>query len=82
MARVVKFKKLGNFDGARLHGVVDCGVRVLDLIEGRFVQLETYGSRSREMTGQVSQTIQIDVKAARELVEILVSAFPSIAVGK
>lgn len=81
MARVVNFKKLGTFDGARLHGVVDCGVRVINLAEGRFVQLETYGSRSRELTGQVSQTIQIDAKAARELIQILVSAFPSVAPG-
>jgi hypothetical protein len=42
------------------------------------LQLDTYGSKSREHPGKVSQSLQIDRDAARSLKALLEEAFPDI----
>lgn len=54
---------------------VDCGYSVVHLAGSRFVQLNTYGSAHRHIPGKVSQTLQLDEQAARQLIDILRAAF-------
>jgi hypothetical protein len=55
---------------------VECGW-VVGEHDGRPVlHLETYGSSSRSIPGKVSQSIELDEGAARELMTILRGAFP------
>lgn len=42
------------------------------------VQLDTYGSPEREIPNKISQSIQLDVKGARELIGILLETFPEL----
>jgi hypothetical protein len=41
----------------------------------RFIQIDSHGSSKREMPGKVSQTFQLDEKAARGLFDILKETF-------
>ena len=46
---------------------------LIDEVEGRKVlQLNTYGSNQRQVPGKLSQTLQIDDAAARELFDTLI----------
>ncbi|WP_264158431.1 hypothetical protein [Janibacter indicus] len=42
------------------------------------MQLETYGSAERKLTGKASQSIELDREAAAALVKILREAFPGL----
>ena len=42
----------------------------------RYVQLDTYGSKTRKLGGKVSQAIQFDESAAKQLRLLLEQAFP------
>jgi hypothetical protein len=42
----------------------------------KFLQLDTYGSNSRKLAGKISQTIQFDRGAARQLKELIAPVFP------
>lgn len=61
----------------RLHSKVTCGYGVVEVEGTRVLQLETYGTVDREIPGKVSQSLQLDEAAARELKQLLDSAFPS-----
>ena len=62
----------------RLHGEVTCGYKSV-VVEGkRILQLETYGSPNRKEPGKISQSLQIDDRAARQLLNILRSTFPNL----
>ncbi|MGW7594538.1 hypothetical protein [Streptomyces asiaticus] len=77
MARIEEFREI-NGDIQRLHGPVLCGYRSF-AVDGRvIVQLDTYGSPDREIPNKVSQSIQLDVKGARELIGILLEVFPEL----
>lgn len=77
MARIESFHGI-NGDVQRLHGPVACGYRSF-AVDGRvIVQLDTYGSPEREIPNKISQSIQLDVKGARELIGILLEAFPEL----
>ncbi|WPB91836.1 hypothetical protein [Streptomyces malaysiensis] len=77
MARVEEFHEI-NGDVQRLHGPVVCGYRSF-VVDGRvIVQLDTYGSSERKIPNKVSQSIQLDVKGARELIGILIEVFPEL----
>ena len=60
-----------------VHGPVECGWRWFTAEGERILQLDTYGSAERKLQGKVSQSIQLDEKAARELAEILHRVFPT-----
>lgn len=63
---------------SRVHDEVTCGFATAQLGGRTILQLETYGSRSRKIPGKVSQSIQIDERAARELKRILERSFPGL----
>jgi hypothetical protein len=48
------------------------------LTEGNqtILHLETYGSDTRQERGKVSQSLQVDASAARELMKAIKRAFP------
>jgi hypothetical protein len=55
---------------------VDCSYQEIISKDGaKYIHLSTFGSDDRKSAPKSSQSIQLDEQAARELVEILVSAF-------
>jgi hypothetical protein len=74
----VKFEERDIGTG-RVHDPVDCGYRAFSAQGGRVIlQLETYGRSSRAEPGKVSQSLQLDELAARELIRIVRRSFPSL----
>ena len=55
---------------------VDCGWSVVETASGRLLQLDTFGSKGRQIVGKKSQTVQFDRSAAIELIAILKRTFP------
>jgi hypothetical protein len=74
MALVERFQKV-NMQRNTVHGPVDCSYSTF--VEGgeKFIQLDTYGSQGREISGKKSQTIQLSQNAAKKLIKILSSEF-------
>ncbi len=65
-------------DPKRVHDDVVCGYALATIGDRRALQLETYGSRDRKIPGKVSQSIQFDEAAARDLRLILERALPNL----
>lgn len=60
-----------------LHAETACCSSVLiDDRGNRFIQLDTYGSKTRKLEGKVSQAIQFDEQAAKELKLPIEQTFP------
>lgn len=57
---------------------VDCHHQVVVDGDRRLLHLTTFGSDDRASRPKSSQSIQLDVDAARELVAIIESAFPGL----
>ncbi|MBP1874570.1 hypothetical protein J2Z19_004296 [Ensifer adhaerens] len=74
MARITKFER-GEISRFQLHDEVDAKLFVQDFDGRRLMQISTYGRDSRQDVGKLSQTFQVDERAARELFEILKSEF-------
>ena len=75
MALITHFEPL---DGERysIHRTqVKCKYKVIELDGKKVVQLNTYGSKDREIPDKLSQTIQLSEKSALELLTILQKAF-------
>lgn len=53
---------------------VDAEWSIVELIQGRLLQISTYGSDHRKSSG-VSQTLQFDQRQARALAEAIKQAF-------
>ena len=66
-------------DENRVHEEVECGYLSFTARGETYLQLDTYGSKHRKLTGKVSQSIQIDAAAARELMGLLRKTFPGLA---
>lgn len=62
----------------RVHDEVLCGYAATDIGRRRILQLVTYGSAEREVTGAVSQTLQLDRDGAAELKLIIEREFPGL----
>lgn len=77
MALIDEFVEVSS-DVQRVHGRVSCGYRSFTAQGRRYLQLDTYGSADRVQKGTISQSIQLDEKAAEELVKIISAAFPSL----
>jgi len=77
MALIIEFVERAS-DRSSPHGPVTCGFHSFQFRGQAYLQLDTYGSQDREIPGKVSQTIQLDETAARELVGIIRRAFPGI----
>ncbi|PPF46543.1 MULTISPECIES: hypothetical protein [unclassified Rathayibacter] len=55
---------------------VDCTFQEIQSDDGRtYVHLSTFGSDDRKSGPKSSQTLQLDEKMARELIEVLITAF-------
>jgi hypothetical protein len=57
---------------------VECGWNAAQVDGRTLLRLETYGSADREIPGKRSQSLELDEQAARELLAILTSSFPSL----
>lgn len=77
MARITSFTELES-GTAKAHSTVDCGYKILTSPTGGLLQLDTYGSADRQFEGKVSQSIQLEEEAAKELLHILLRSFPSL----
>lgn len=77
MALIEKFEERP-LTPARLHGGVICGYKATEVEGLRILQLETYGSPDRQYPGKVSQSLQLDREAARQLKRILELSFPGL----
>ena len=62
----------------RLHEPTRCRYAVVDVAGSRRLQLDTYGSRDRVELDKVSQSVQLDLDSARELIAIIYRVFPDL----
>ena len=60
------------------HKPIRCAYRSFAVSGRTLLQLDTGGSEDRENPGKQSQTLQLDVEVARQLVEILRATFPEL----
>jgi hypothetical protein len=77
MAKIQAFEELPP-SGGQVHGPVLCGWKIFEDAGAAFLQLDTYGSDARKLTGKVSQSIQFDQASASELLGVLRRAFPTL----
>jgi len=78
MARVNHFVEGGQ--SVRAHPTeLDCHFQLIEDGEGaRLLHLSTFGSADRESKPKSSQSIQLDRRAARELIGVIEEAFPGL----
>jgi hypothetical protein len=69
MARIVSLVKKNK--GSSIHDPIDASYWVFEKDGTKFFRIDTYGSKYRKKTGQISQSIQFDKDFAKELVSIL-----------
>jgi hypothetical protein len=60
----------------KVHGPTTCECTTFEVDGLAYVQLNTFGSKARQERGETSQTIQLDVKAAEQLRDIIDEVFP------
>lgn len=75
MPRIARFRRAEQAYGSPQPTEVDCVWRAFDVGAERFVQLDTFGSGTRKLKGKQSQTLQLDRRAAADLMSILAQAF-------
>ena len=69
MATVRKFEYT-NLNSTRKHTEVDATIGVVEIDGEFFLQINTFGSSSREMPGKLSQTLRLSKSAYLELVDM------------
>ena len=75
MARVAEFKELKK-ERNSLHEIVDCTYTVFVSDAGkRILQIDSYGTKHRKLSGKVSQTLQFDEQTARRLERLIAHTF-------
>jgi ribosomal protein L17 len=62
----------------RRHEETECFISDFADKEGKYLQLETTGTKAREVRDTVSQIIQFDEQAASELKELIEKTFPNL----
>lgn len=77
MARVRSFSSSGQ-RVSRHPTEVDCEYTVIDDGRVRLLHLSTFGSDNRASERKSSQSIQLGIERARELVDIIVETYPEI----
>jgi hypothetical protein len=71
MALVTKFERTTK-ERPSIHRAVNCEYTIFTGSDGkRYLQLDTFGSQTRQIVGKVSQSIQIDSVTAAELKRII-----------
>lgn len=74
MALIRRFD-LNAMERNSIHDEIRATYTVFERDDRVFVQIDSYGRRERERPGKKSQSMQLDESSARQLVEILQSAF-------
>lgn len=77
MAFIARFEQRP-IEPKRVHDDVLCGYAFADVGNRRILQLETYGSRERQIPGKVSQSLQLDEERAKALKQIIEHTFPGV----
>lgn len=77
MALLGDFRQTSS-DRNQLHGPVEWGWRAFEVEGRKILQIDTYGSQQRKLTGKQSQSIQVDERAAQILTELIRETFPSL----
>jgi hypothetical protein len=75
MARIRQFFKDSSAASKKHPTEVDCGYAIVIADGTRYLQLNTYGSESRRIPDKMSQTFQLDARAARELSRLIGDSF-------
>ncbi len=71
MALVRKLESITK-ERSSVHGPVDCVYTVFTGEDGkRYLQLDTFGSKNRQIAGKISQSVQFDVASAIQLKRII-----------
>jgi hypothetical protein len=77
MAIIREFRHVTS-DKSVLHRPVSCGWRAFHAGDVKILQLDTYGSDTRQIPNKVSQSIQLDREAAAQLMTLIRDTFPGI----
>jgi hypothetical protein len=75
VARIKRFFKEAPSNPREHPTAAECGYSTAAFNGKRYLQLSTYGSDQRKYPGKVSQTIQLDRKAAQELSRLIGRSF-------
>jgi hypothetical protein len=75
MALVREFSELHK-ERNQVHVTVECGYSVFEARGDRYLQLDTYGSRERQIPGKTSQSIQLNAQSAAQLKRLIEKVFP------
>lgn len=78
MALVRQIQELNRGRG-RVHNEIDCTCSIFEEGGHAYIQLDTYGSNTREIPGKVSQSMQFDRAGALQLIRLIERAFPDLA---
>jgi len=71
MALVKNFEEVGK-ERYSVHGPVECSYMAFTAEDGkRYLQLDTFGSKERQIVGKISQSVQLDEDSAAELKRII-----------
>jgi hypothetical protein len=63
----------------KLHDETTCLSSVFTDDDGRrYIQLDTYGSKTRQMANKVSQSIQLSEQASAQLKKLIESTYPEL----
>ena len=78
MALITEMKKITK-ERHTVHGPVECAYSLFTGPDGKpYLQLETFGSNERKLTGKTSQAIQLNEASAAELKKLIEQTFPSL----
>jgi len=77
MARVSRFEKVGR-EVTKVHAPTDCAYSSYEIDGQKYLQLDTFGTKGRVLKGKVSQSLQFDEDAIRELLAIIGQSFPNL----
>ena len=75
---IVRHLERRELNEGAVHTETECSYSVvLDDLGGRYLQIDTYGSAERKMTGKKSQSIRFSMEAIRELRKVISQDFPT-----
>jgi len=67
---IIKGKK----DKESIHKTTECKYFIINTPDGKYLQLDTYGSKDRKILSKTSQSIQFDMEAIKEL-KIIINTY-------
>lgn len=75
MALVTELHKLG-LERDSVHSEVECSYTIIENEDGKFLQIDTYGSANRQIKGKKSQSIRFSQDAINQL-KLIILQFES-----